>query len=78
MAKNDWILDFQVSMESSHRDAAGGRVRGDGGPKKQKKQEELGGSGGGGAGKKWGVKNQKPNTTDVSQPTRVGLIFFGN
>jgi len=23
-AKNDWILDFQVSMESSHRDAAGG------------------------------------------------------
>ena len=24
MAKNDWILDFQVSMESSHLYASGG------------------------------------------------------
>ena len=24
MAKNDQILDFQVSMESSHKDASGG------------------------------------------------------
>ena len=39
MAKNDRILDFQVSMELSHRDAAGG-VRG------AKKRKNVGGTGG--------------------------------
>ena len=72
MAKNDHILDFQVSMELSHRDASGGDgwVWGCGGSKKLGVKKNGGGKKGGGGGG-GGVKQVK------QLPNGQKLLDFG-